>query len=162
MWHATADVPPLGACVCSSLSVTSSLFLAVSVSAVQSSSVQFSSVAKLFKWQLNSHKMKTRCLHCSYNFWSFLWHLKWLLDKGLTNGYCRISLACVAHFIASVVAYYFSQLAKTSNRLIKGVHTDTDFFPPKTKKNVITTPQRTIHLLGRKINKCKFIFIVNI
>lgn len=97
----------------------------------RSSPVQFSSVAKLFKWQLNSHKMKTRCLHCSYNFWSFLWHLKWLLDKGLTNGYCRISLACVAHFIASVVAYYFCQLAKTSNRLIKGVHTDTDFFPPK-------------------------------
>lgn len=26
---------------------------------------------KLFKWQLNSHKMKTRCLHCSQQLFEF-------------------------------------------------------------------------------------------
>lgn len=60
----------------------------------RSSGVESLVEGKLFKWQLNSHKMKTRCLHCSYNFSSFLWHLKWLLDKGLTNGYCRIYGSC--------------------------------------------------------------------
>lgn len=112
-------------------SVTLSLLLSVSVSvsAVQSPSPSPSPSpleAKLFKWQLNSHKMKTRCLHCSYNFWSFLWHLKWLLDKGLTNGHCRIfitsaALACVCSPLL------FGQLQDNTgvaNRLIKAARSN--------------------------------------
>jgi len=66
--------------------------------------------------------MKTRCLHCSYNFWSFLWHLKWLLDKGLTNGYCRIYGSCSLYYVCAIVcaAFILANL-KTIMAYLKGL-----------------------------------------